>query len=205
MPRPYRLGQRQASTDETRAKIIAGARELLLSDDGYRQFTMDAIAKHTSVARMTVYYQFQSKTGLFEALADDIAERGKIRENIEGAFRSEDPATALGRMIDAFVHFWLSDADVMRKLQALSMLDPDSRTCDDRDAWRKQALETMMARLKKQLGLSAKDARRGGDAVYMLTTFSPCDKLAQEGRSEREIAGRIRDLVGQALGVDLTN
>ncbi|MGA7571976.1 MAG: hypothetical protein WBG27_03460 [Candidatus Aquilonibacter sp.] len=54
MPRTYRLGQRKASADETRARIIAGARELLLSDDGYRRFTMDAIARHTNVARMTV-------------------------------------------------------------------------------------------------------------------------------------------------------
>ncbi|MGA8839445.1 MAG: hypothetical protein WB491_03030 [Candidatus Aquilonibacter sp.] len=54
MPRTYRLGQRKASADETRARIIAGARELLLSDDGYRRFTMDAIARHTNVARTTV-------------------------------------------------------------------------------------------------------------------------------------------------------
>ena len=203
MPRPYRLGQRKAATDETRARIIAGAREILLSDDGYRNFTMDAIARHTSVARMTVYYQFRSKTGLFEALADDIAERGKIRENLERAFTHDDPREGLRLLIDAFVHFWIADLDVMRKLNALSTLDRESHAAE-RDAWRKEAIESMMKRVKKQCDLSQATVRRGTEALYMLTSFSACDILASQGRSEREIAGRIRELTGETLGLDLT-
>jgi AcrR family transcriptional regulator len=204
MPRPYRLGRRKTSADKTRARIIEGARQILLSDDGYRNFTMDAIARHTNVARMTVYNQFQSKTAIFEALADDIAERGKIRENLERAFSRAGAGEALAGLIDAFVHFWLADADVMRKLNALSALDPDSRAAE-RDARRKEAIENMMARVKKQCRLPSKAVRRGTDALYMLSTFAPCDALAREGVSERQIAARIRDLVGEALGLDLTN
>jgi len=203
MPRPYRLGQRKASADETRARIVNGARELLLSDDGYRRFTMDAIARHTNVARMTVYYQFQSKTGLFEALADDIAERGEIRKNIELAFSQADACRGLAQLIGAFVHFWLADADVMRKLNALSTLDRESHAAE-RDAWRKAAIETMMKRVKKQCDLSQATVRRGTEALHMLTSFSACDVLASQGRSEREIAARVRELTGGALGLDLT-
>ncbi|HEX8807195.1 MAG TPA: helix-turn-helix domain-containing protein [Candidatus Aquilonibacter sp.] len=203
MPRPYRLGQRKVATDETRARIIAGAREILLSDDGYRNFTMDAIARHTSVARMTVYYQFQSKTGLFEALADDIAERGEIRENLERAFTNPDTRVGLALLIDAFVFFWLADADVMRKLNALSQLDKQSHA-SDRDAWRKQAIERMVGRAKRQHKLSQKAVRRGTDALLMMTTFAAIDGLARSGYSQAAIAGRIRELAGQALGLDLT-
>jgi len=203
MPRSYRLGRRKASADETRARIVTGARELLLSDDGYRRFTMDAIARHTNVARMTVYYQFQSKTGLFEALADDIAERGKIRENIELAFSQSDTRKGLGELISAFVHFWLADTDVMRKLNALSTLDRESHAAE-RDAWRRKAIETMMGRVQKQYALSRKTVRRGTEALYMLTSFSACEVLASQGRSERDIAARIRELVGETLDLDLT-
>jgi AcrR family transcriptional regulator len=199
MPRPYRLGQRKASADETRARIVAGARELLLSDDGYRHFTMDAIARHTNVARMTVYYQFQSKTGLFEALADDIAERGKIRENLQAAFGSEDARDGVGRLIDAFVHFWLSEAEVMRKLHALSELDSESHAAE-RDAWRIEAIRNMLARVKKQYRLAPATIRHATDALGMLTTFAATDTLARAGVPEREICSRIRALVDQSLG-----
>jgi AcrR family transcriptional regulator len=199
MPRSYRLGQRKASTDETRARIIAGAREILLSDDGYRNFTMDAIARHTNVARMTVYYQFQSKTGLFEALADDIAERGKIRENLQRAFTEPDPREGLKLLIDAFVHFWLADLDVMRKLNALSQLDAQSHAAE-RDAWRIDAIGNMLARVKRHYRLSPASIRRAADALGMLTTFGASEALARAGIAEREIAGRVRTLVFQALG-----
>jgi AcrR family transcriptional regulator len=199
MPRPYRLGQRKVSTDETRARIIAGAREILLSDDGYRNFTMDAIARHTNVARMTVYYQFQSKTGLFEALADDIAERGKIRENLERAFTEPDPREGLKLLIDAFVHFWLADLDVMRKLNALSQLDAQSHAAE-RDAWRIDAISNMMARVKRHYALAPASIRRATDALGMLTTFGASEALARAGVTQREIATRVRTLVFQALG-----
>jgi AcrR family transcriptional regulator len=202
VPRPYNLGLRKALTDETRARIVAGAREILLSDDGYRNFTMDSIARRTSVARMTVYYQFQSKTGLFEALADDVAERGKIRENLEQAFTNLDAREGLARLIDAFVHFWLADADMMRKLNAVSELDKQSHAIE-RDAWRKQAIEQMMGRAKRQHNLGHKAVRRGIDALLMMTTFAACDGLARSGFSEREIAARIRGLTGETLGLDL--
>jgi AcrR family transcriptional regulator len=199
VPRPYRLGRRKAAAEETRARIIAGARELLLSDDGYRYFTMDAIARHTNVARMTVYYQFQSKSGLFEALADDIAERGGIRENLGRAFSREDAREGLRLLIEAFVHFWLADADVMRKLHALSQLDSQSHAAE-RDAWRIEAIQTMLARVKQQYRLPVATIRRATDALSMLTNFAPCDALAGSGVAEREIVARIRGLVEQTLG-----
>jgi AcrR family transcriptional regulator len=198
VPRAYRLGQRKASADETRARIIAGARELLLSEGGYRNFTMDAIARHTNVARMTVYYQFQSKTGLFEALADDIAERGKIRENLQAAFACEDAREGVYRLIDAFVHFWLSDGDVLRKLRALSELDSESHATE-RDAWRIDAIRNMLARVKQQYRLPQAMIRRATDALGMLTTFDSAEALARAGVGEREISARIRALVYQSL------
>ena len=83
-PRPYRLGQRQATTEQTRARIIAAARELLVARKGFSGFSIDA------VARMTVYYQFGSKIGLLEALSDSLAAHGGL-EQLAAAFRCPDP------------------------------------------------------------------------------------------------------------------
>lgn len=99
MARTYRLGRRKQSVDETRARIIAAARDLLMSDEGFRNFTMDGIARYAGVARMTVYNQFETKTAIYEALADDLAQRGKIRDNVAAAFQTADPAGAIGKLI----------------------------------------------------------------------------------------------------------
>ena len=202
MPRPYRLGERKASADETRTRIIAGARELLMSEDGFKHFTMDAIARQTNVARMTVYYQFQSKAGIFEALADDLAARGKIEENAAEAFSSADARVGLAKLIRAFVHFWLADADVLRKLNALSQLDPESHAAE-RDARRMTAMETMMARVRKQYDLPGGAAHRKQiEILYLLTSFASCDGLAQHGRTERQIVAAICAAAGAAIGLD---
>src|SRR6202035_5545997 len=92
-PRPYRLGQRQAAVDETRARVIAAARELLLAADPGR-FSIDAVAQKADVSRATVYYQFRSKLGLLEALFDSVGATGGMT-GLADAFRQADPLAAL--------------------------------------------------------------------------------------------------------------
>ena len=67
--RPYQPVQRQRAVDEGRERIVLAARALLEADDD-EPFSIDAVARRAGVARMTVYNQFGSKTGLLEALFD---------------------------------------------------------------------------------------------------------------------------------------
>src|SRR5580704_11002898 len=92
-PRPYRLGQRQVAIDETRARVIAAARELLVSAEPGR-FSIDAVAQKADVSRATVYYQFGSKAGLLEALFDSLGATGGMT-GLSDAFRLDDPLAAL--------------------------------------------------------------------------------------------------------------
>jgi AcrR family transcriptional regulator len=121
-PRPYRLGRRQAATEQTRAKILEAAARLLTGPAG--AFTLDAVAKEADVARMTVYYQFQSKAGLLEALLDSLA-IVQGRERIVAAMSQPDALAALDGLIAAFVDFWTQDRAIHRRLQALAELDPE--------------------------------------------------------------------------------
>src|SRR5947209_669870 len=89
-PRPYRLGQRQAATELTRARILNATRALLMSSNGYSHFSIDAIARQADVTRMTVYHQFGSKTGLLEGLCDSLAVSGGM-EQLATAFRQAEP------------------------------------------------------------------------------------------------------------------
>ena len=48
-PRPYRLGQRQVTSEQTRARILTAARELLTASDGFNGFSIDAVARQADV------------------------------------------------------------------------------------------------------------------------------------------------------------
>ncbi len=203
MARTYRLGRRKQSVEETRARIVAAARDLLMSDEGFRNFTMEGIARQAGVARMTVYNQFESKTAIYEALADDLALRGKIRDNVASAFMTPDPGAAVGKLIEAFVHFWLSEPDVLGRLSALSQLDPDSHAAE-RDAWRLQAIRTMMERVQKQMKIrSARVYQRNVDALYILTNFAMCQALERSGLTERRISARIKELASACVAFEI--
>src|SRR5437868_14780301 len=119
-PRPYKLGQREGSSGENRRRIVAAARRLLAQRRGVAAFTVDAVAREAGVARMTVYYQFDSKAGLIEALFDELARKGGL-DRLPLAFHQPDPRQALEDFITAFCKFWASDSVVMGRLQALAV------------------------------------------------------------------------------------
>jgi AcrR family transcriptional regulator len=98
-PRPYQLGKRQAQIEESRQRVIDAARELLAEASSYSSFTVEAVANRADVARATVYYQFETKTGLIEALCDALAEDGQMSD-LASAFMEPDPIEGLSRFVD---------------------------------------------------------------------------------------------------------
>src|SRR6266516_7840042 len=157
-PRPYRLGQRQASTEQTRSRVISAARELLMSSDGFSGFSIDAVARQADVARMTVYHQFGSKIGLLEGLCDSLAASGGM-EQLAIAFRQAEPLDTLREYLLVFSHFWDVDRLVMRRLRALAALDPDfEHVIRTRDEWRRRGVRVLAERLAERHCLSNDEA-----------------------------------------------
>src|SRR5215213_5258711 len=93
-PRPYRLGERESTIQQTRERIIEAARALLTTSEGITSFSIDAVARQANVARMTVYYQFGSKVGLLEVICDTLAANGGIAQ-LEKVFQLTDPQELL--------------------------------------------------------------------------------------------------------------
>ena len=202
-PRPYRLGQRQASTEQTRARIITAARELLMAADGFSGFSIDAVARKADVARMTVYHQFGSKIGLLEALSDSLAAHGGM-EQLADAFRRPEPLDAMDEYLTVFSRFWNSDRLVTRRLRALAALDPDfEQVVRARDERRRQGLRVIVGRLVEKYGRPAAEAfDETVDVLYTLLSFESFDTLAGPTRSIEEVAPVVRRLAHAALGID---
>jgi AcrR family transcriptional regulator len=202
-PRPYRLGQRQAATEQTRARILTAARELLIASDGFSGFSIEAVAHKADVARMTVYHQFGSKIGLLEALSDSLAAHGGM-EQLANAFRQPDALNALDEYITVFSRFWQSDRLVTRRLRALSALDPDfEQVIRARDERRREGLRVIVRRLVEKYGKPAPEAvDEMVNILFTLLSFECFDTLAGPTRSIEEVTPEVQRLARAALGLD---
>jgi len=202
-PRPYRLGQRQATTEQTRARIINAARELLAESSGFSGFSIDAVARQADVARMTVYHQFGSKIGLLEALSDSLAAHGGM-EHLADAFRRPEPLDALDEYITVFSRFWNTDRLVMRRLRALAALDPDfEHVIRARDERRRQGLRVIVQRFAEKHGRPAPEALDEViNVLFTLIGFECFDTLAGPTRSIQEVTPTMQRLARAALGLD---
>jgi AcrR family transcriptional regulator len=141
----------------------------------YPGFTVDAVARRADVARATVYYQFGSKTGLLEAVCDDLADAGGLAE-LARVFTNPASDAAIDGFITAFAGFWAADRIVMRRLRALAALDPDvGLVIAARDQRRREGLVILVGRLPASTAAAAEQTVQ---LLYTLTSFETFDTLA---------------------------
>jgi AcrR family transcriptional regulator len=189
-PRPYQLGKRQDQIDESRRRVLDAAQALLAEATNYATFTVDAVARRADVSRATVYYQFESKTGLLEALCDALAEAGQMSD-LASAFMNPDPVEAMRTFITCFGRFWDVDRLVMRRLRALAALDQDvAVVISARDERRRAGLEILVGRLSTQ-DLLAVDPDLAVRMLYTLTSFETFDALAAADQGLTEVTGPV--------------
>ena len=200
-PRPYRLGQRQAATDRTRARIIDAARELLASDRGFAGFSLEAVAREADVARVTVYNQFRSKVGLLEAVFDGIAARGGLGQ-LPAVFSVPDPMQAIDAYVATFCRFWASDQVAIGRVRAAAVLDPELQMAlQARDERRRRALSVLLTRLSTAQGKPPPDAMDAAvDVLVALTSFDTFDQLSQ-ARPPEGVEALLRQTVRKVLDV----
>jgi AcrR family transcriptional regulator len=197
-PRPYQLGKRQEQIDQSRRRVVDAARSLLAEANTYGSFTIEAVAKRAGVAKATVYYQFDSKTGLIEAVCDALAADSGMSD-LAAAFSDPDPIAGLRTLVGVFARFWSEDRGVMRRLRALAALDSEvEAVIASRDQRRRTALEVIVDR-----AVDGREPARGREqlvrTLWMLTSFETFDTLAGPDRSLAEATDEVIGLVQAAL------
>ena len=205
-PRAYRLGQRQVTTDQTRAKIIETTRELLANPEGLNGFSIEAVARQADVARMTVYYQFGSKIGLLEALCDSLANTGGMGQaQMRTVFMQPDPLVGLGELVNIFSRFWQADRLVNRRLRGLAALDRDfEQVISSRNEGRRKALTVLVQRIEAAGHSLIAPSEELVNILFTLTSFEFFDGLAGPDRRADEAAPTVYRLALAALGLSGT-
>ena len=176
--RKYEQRLRAESAEETRRRILDAVYERMRSAPA-RPISLAAVARDAPVARSTVYAIFGSRAGLFDALAQEVADRGGY-DSLLDAVRNPDVRVTMAEGMRASVRMYAADRDVFRVLFSMAELDAEAvggavgRIDDERRAG--------MARLARRLrragllrdGVSVELAAH---TLWVLTSFDAFDLL----------------------------
>ena len=198
-PRPYRMGRRVEAGEAIRGRVLAAARKILMGPAGAAAFSIDAVAHEAGVSRMTVYYRFQSKRGLLEAIFDDLAASGRM-DRLAAAFPRPDPLDALKEFIAVFVGFYTAGRVLLRRLHGMGAVDPElEKALRYRGERRRRGLTALVQRIATERTLPDSMAVEDVvDLLFALTSFETYDSLSRGGRRPADVTRLIQRL---ALGL----
>jgi AcrR family transcriptional regulator len=195
---------RRAAADETRARILAAAREMLSAPGGIGAFTVDAVARSAGVARMTVYHQFGAKTGLIEAVFDSLAIVRVGVPQLVAALDLADPAATLAEFVRIFAAVWQEDRLVIHRLQALAVLDPAfAEVWNAREARRGGGMREIATRVAAaRVSPAPLDVDAAAAALYAVISPEAFEAMAGPGRSFADVAPLVHQVARLVLGLE---
>ena len=186
--RAYVSPVRAAAAAEKRQDVIDAAIRFLREDGSVAAFSLDAIAKDAGVTRLTVYNQFGSRSGLLEAVFDDIAQRGNLAR-LADAGNHPDPWRGLDQFVEIFCAFWSFEPAVGRLQEAVAIEREFGQAVLDRTERRRPTIRSIVQRLHP--GQPARLERDMVDLVYSLTTYASHQSLSV-GRSPAAVCALLK-------------
>src|SRR2546425_6650304 len=103
MPRSYRQRLRAEKSTQTRAAILAAARDLFPEADELR---VEQIAQRARVSVPTLYSHFESKGKLLSAVVGEISREAGLYAGFDRVWQCKDGESALRTMLETTFRFW---------------------------------------------------------------------------------------------------
>jgi AcrR family transcriptional regulator len=187
-------GLRAEGVRRTRSGILAAARRHLI-ETGYHRLSLEDVAADAGVTRVTIYRHFESKLGLLDAVAEDLAQRSGLVPGMREAAEIADPVAAFTGMVEQLCRFWDTDPEVFRRLIGLAAVDPEAQQVTaSREEWRYRQIGGFVRRLAEADRLRPPfDARQATAVVGTVTGFPSCDEIAT--RLGTDLTGLHRTLL----------
>lgn len=176
--RKYQQRLRAESAQDTRRRILDAVYQRL-RDAPTESLSLDQVAELARVARSTIYTVFGSRSGLFDAFADDLWTRSGLPD-LTAAVAHPDVRSHLRGGITAASRMFAAERDVFRVLFSMAQLEPGSvgGTVDKMTRDRAGGMAHLVQRLADD-GLLRDDITID-DATHMLwviTSFDSFDLL----------------------------
>lgn len=191
--RKYELGQRAAAVEQNRRHILDAAWELIVSA-GFHPVSLELVAARAGVTRVTIYRQFGSKRGLFEAVVWDRMTRARL-DRLDRARQHPDPVDALRAFLRENCRLLGEVGDALRHSLEVARSDSTVRELLDISYFGRR-LDSLgeLARRLDESGLLAPGwtQDRAVDALMVLTSLEAFDSLThRRNRSVRRAADTL--------------
>ncbi len=200
-PRKYEQRVRAASADETRQRILDAMYARLRAEPA-TTVSVDQVAKDAGVARSTVYLVFESRAGLFDALAAYVLQRSGFAD-INDAVRHPDAREHLHGALRAGARMYAADLEVMRALLSTAQSDPEAvaGAVHRLEEGRMAGMRYLARRLDEQGHLRPDVSQREAtDILWVLTSLDTFDLLhTGRGLSPTKAADRLIQLADRTL------
>ncbi|MEU4425556.1 TetR/AcrR family transcriptional regulator [Actinoplanes sp. NPDC024001] len=176
--RKYDQVLRAEAAQETRRRILAAVGQRL-REVPTEQPSLEQVARLANVSRSTIYADFGSRAGLFDAFVVDLWKHTGLGE-LSRAVASDDAREHLREGIAAASRMKGRDLAIYRVLHAMDRLDPESAGSAVRhmEQDRRAGMESLAAHLERD-GVLREDlsAEQAADALWVLTSFESLDLL----------------------------
>lgn len=186
MPAEAAAHGKDAEPAGTRERILQAARAIIV-EDGYGEFSLERVAERADVVRATIYYQFDSRSGLLEALVGATEDRGEVHLTREEDHTVRD-------LLDRVIRIWEVDGDIIRGFLSMGVADQQTADVVSRhQAGRRQRVTELVDDFEAAGQLRA-DREDAIDLLWMLTHFHSYDFLRQRTGRDVEDVRRLLEL-----------
>ena len=117
--------RREEYADQTRAAVIAAARQLF-AENGFFQTKVEQIAKLSRVSPATVYAQCGGKQGLLRLLMDSWTETPAVAESYQESLAADDAVLVMQTLSAAYLQITKQWGDVIRVVIDVAPHDGES-------------------------------------------------------------------------------
>lgn len=199
--RPYELRKRLEQSDRKRAAILIAARRHLESS-GMVELTMNALARESGVTRQTIHNLFGTKSGVLEALFDQLALDAGM-ERMRFVMQQPGAESVLSGFVKVFTDFWAKDRVLIRRIHGIAAIDPEfGAAVEARNRRRQMAATRIVERIAGEIDAREINKDRQKEkiaALWALTSFEFFDAVAESCGNPHEAAGVVLALAKKAL------
>jgi AcrR family transcriptional regulator len=199
--RPYHSPARQRQAEQTRAGILAAARDLFRSA-GYAATTIDAIASSAQVSAKTVEAAFGSKRGVLAALVDPLTAAGLPRDLVDRLREATDPRQRLRLVAELTRRAYEASVPEFELMRGAAVVAPEIAAAAGQVESRRRGNQARLVAYLQERGYLRGDLspEEATDIVWTLTSYDVFRALVTERHWP---AGRYQNWLADTLAASL--